>query len=202
MSNLCSPVTTRSVLLKKKWKKDNRESLVTAVCLTILRHDSTKLKCVNIFPCCIILWSQDNCANSSTFTENCQHSETNMQAGVASVRGVGPRPFDDVIKWKHFPRYWPFVRGIHRSPVRFDIFFDLRLNKRLRKQSWGWWFETLSHPLWRHCNIALCDIITGSDAICVPRRHRNMLINERHHWWIQMVIKATWNTARRPKFLS
>ena len=23
----------------------------------------------------------------------------------------------DVIKWKHFPRYWPFVRGIHRSPV-------------------------------------------------------------------------------------
>ena len=24
---------------------------------------------------------------------------------------------DDVIKWKHFPRYWPFARGIHRSPV-------------------------------------------------------------------------------------
>ena len=22
---------------------------------------------------------------------------------------------DDVIKWKHFPRHWPFVRGIHRS---------------------------------------------------------------------------------------
>ena len=25
---------------------------------------------------------------------------------------------DDVIKWKHFPLYWPFVRGIHRSPVK------------------------------------------------------------------------------------
>ena len=24
---------------------------------------------------------------------------------------------DDVIKWKHFPRYWPFVRWTHRSPV-------------------------------------------------------------------------------------
>ena len=24
----------------------------------------------------------------------------------------------------------------------FDVFFDLRLNKRLSKQSWGWWFET------------------------------------------------------------
>ena len=33
---------------------------------------------------------------------------------------VAARPFkyechDDVIKWKHFPRYWPFARGIHRS---------------------------------------------------------------------------------------
>ena len=28
-----------------------------------------------------------------------------------------PRVCDDVMKWKHFPRYWPFVRGIHRSPV-------------------------------------------------------------------------------------
>ena len=28
-------------------------------------------------------------------------------------------PHDDVIKWKHFPRYWPFVRGIHRSPVKY-----------------------------------------------------------------------------------
>ena len=34
----------------------------------------------------------------------------------------------------------------------FDVFFDLRLNKRLSKQSWGWWFETPSSPLWRHCN--------------------------------------------------
>ena len=25
--------------------------------------------------------------------------------------------YDDVIKWKHFTRHWPFVRGIHRSPV-------------------------------------------------------------------------------------
>ena len=30
---------------------------------------------------------------------------------------VYPRNHDDVIKWRHFPRYWPFVRGIHRSPV-------------------------------------------------------------------------------------
>ena len=34
----------------------------------------------------------------------------------------------------------------------FDVFFDLRLNKPLSKQWWGWWFETLSRPFWRHCN--------------------------------------------------
>ena len=34
----------------------------------------------------------------------------------------------------------------------FDVVFDLRLNKRLSKQSWGWWFETPSRSLWRHCN--------------------------------------------------
>ena len=35
----------------------------------------------------------------------------------------------------------------------FDVFFDLRLNKQLSKQSWGWWFETPSWSLWRHCNV-------------------------------------------------
>ena len=42
-----------------------------------------------------------------------------------------------------------------QSPVTqsFDDFFDLRLNKQLRKQSWGWWFETLSCSWWRHCNV-------------------------------------------------
>ena len=29
----------------------------------------------------------------------------------------GTLTHDDVIKWNHFPRYWPFVRGIYRSPV-------------------------------------------------------------------------------------
>ena len=44
---------------------------------------------------------------------------------------------------------FPAQRPVTRS---FDVLFDLRLNKRLSKQSWGLWFETLSRPLWRHCN--------------------------------------------------
>ena len=44
-----------------------------------------------------------------------------------------------------FPAQRPKTRS-------FDVFFDLRLNKRLSKQLSGWWFETRSRPLWRHCN--------------------------------------------------
>ena len=34
----------------------------------------------------------------------------------------------------------------------FDVLFDIRLNKWMNKQSWGWWSETPSCSLWRHCN--------------------------------------------------
>ena len=37
--------------------------------------------------------------------------------GLACEGGYSWNMHGDVIKWKHFPRYWPFVRGIHRSPV-------------------------------------------------------------------------------------
>ena len=47
------------------------------------------------------------------------------------------------------PGEFPAQRPVTRS---FDVFFDLRLNIRLSKQSWGWWFEMLSRPLWRHRN--------------------------------------------------
>ena len=44
-----------------------------------------------------------------------------------------------------FPSQRPVTRG-------FDIFFDLRPNKRLSKQSRRCWFETPACSLWRHCN--------------------------------------------------
>ena len=47
------------------------------------------------------------------------------------------------------PGEFPTQRPVTRS---FDVYFDLRSDKRLSKQSWGWWFETLSHSLWRHRN--------------------------------------------------
>ena len=44
-----------------------------------------------------------------------------------------------------FSKQRPVTRSYH-------VFFDLRLNKRLSKQSCGWWLETPSHPLLRHFN--------------------------------------------------
>ena len=48
------------------------------------------------------------------------------------------------------PGEFPTQRPVTRS---FDVFFDLRLNKQLSKQPWGWWFETPSWSLWHQCNV-------------------------------------------------
>ena len=50
---------------------------------------------------------------------------------------------------------FPAQRPVTRS---FDVFYDLRLNKRLSKQPWGWWFETSPWWLWRQSNapVTLC----------------------------------------------
>ena len=68
-----------------------------------------------------------------------------------------------------------------QSPVTrsFNVFFDLRLNKRLSKNWWGWWFETLSRPLWRQRNVVktrrLHDGLIFIMKIIIPRK--NVLIS-------------------------
>ena len=44
----------------------------------------------------------------------------------------------------------------HKALWRGALMFSLicTLNKRLSKQSWGWWFEMPSRQLWRHCNVS------------------------------------------------
>ena len=67
----------------------------------------------------------------------CHQMET-FSVSLAICAGNSPVPGE-------FPAQRPVTLGL-------DVFFDLHLNKLLRKQLWGWWFETLSCPLWRHCN--------------------------------------------------
>ena len=72
-------------------------------------------------------------------------------------------------------------RPVTRS---FDVYFDLRLNKRLCKQSWGWWFETLLCPLWRHSNAyMLCNrwlvFMSSSSSL---------------HWWWNFCLYSSLST--------
>ena len=60
-----------------------------------------------------------------------------------------------------FPAQVPVTRG-------FDAFFDLRLNKRLSKQSLGWWYETPSGLLWLQCT-AVVIIMTASSNVSISR---------------------------------
>ena len=45
---------------------------------------------------------------------------------------------------------FPSQRPVTRN---FDVFHDLRMNKRLSKQSGGWWFKMVQRSLWRHCYV-------------------------------------------------
>ena len=66
------------------------------------------------------------------------------------------------------PCEFPTQRPVTRS---FDVFFDLRPNKRLSKQPWGWWFEPLSWSLWRHCYVILFVSALGYVLFYVSRYH-------------------------------
>ena len=46
-------------------------------------------------------------------------AHTQCNGIYAILKDEEPNHHDDVIKWNHFPCYWPFVRGIRRSPVNF-----------------------------------------------------------------------------------
>ena len=113
---------------------------------------------------------------------------------------------DDVIKWKHFmmtssngnifrvtgplcgeftgPGEFPTQRPVTRS---FDVLFDLRLNKRLSKQPWGWWFETPSWSLWRQRNVSACwPFVPGINRSPVTtaesRTHNNRSMDQLKLW--------------------
>ena len=95
---------------------------------------------------------------------------------------------DDVIKWKPFPRYWPFVRGFYRSPVNsphkgqwrgaFGVFFDLCLNKRFSKQTRGDLRRHSAHcdviAMWLYQYIQPPKICQFDDLLMFLSVHRNL----------------------------
>ena len=109
------------------------------------------------------------------------------QSGCGSIYSVLVKEGrDDVIKWKHFPRYWPFVRGIHRSPVNSlhkgqwseALMFSLictRIN--------GWANNGDAGDLRRH--LAHYDVIVMISRI--PHWHRNHPVGK---LWKILVISS------------
>ena len=62
-------------------------------------------------------WVQTAAFAVVTSISNLVETSKLVVISYAWVHPDSQRNHDDVMKWKHFPRYWPFVRGIHRSPV-------------------------------------------------------------------------------------
>ena len=83
--------------------------------------------------------SQSILVGSHLFISWWRHQMETFSALLAICAGNSPVPGE-------FRAQRPVTRS-------FDVFFDLRLNKRLSTQSRGWWFETLSCPLRRQCNV-------------------------------------------------
>ena len=94
-------------------------------------------------------------------------------------------PRDDVIKWNHFPRYWPYVRGIHRSPEnsphkgqwRGVLMFSL---------IWAWingWVNNRAagdlrrHRVHCHVTALLCPRMVLLSHHAGKRNHRNIAAN-------------------------
>ena len=102
--------------------------------------------------------------------ESIQLFEIDQLGGIRSDHVYGDLGVTSMLKhYCHWPDLYMMASSllalcVGNSPVpgefpsqrpvtwRFDVFFDLCQIKGLSKQSWGWWFELPSCPLWCHCN--------------------------------------------------
>ena len=85
------------------------------------------------------------------------------------------RYHDDVIKWKHFPRYWLFVRGIHRSPVSSphkDRWRGALMLPLICSWINGWVNNREARDLRRHNVHYDVTVITDN---CLPPNHRQVI---------------------------
>ena len=84
------------------------------------------------------LWIHKKTPHASLFRRNTwwRHQMEEFSASLALCAGNSPVTDE-------FSSQRPVTRS-------FDVFFDLPLNKRLSKHSWGWWFEAPSRSLCRH----------------------------------------------------
>ena len=131
-------------------------------------------------------WNNQNLRNPTIYlfhVWNCMmtSSNGNISALLAICTGNSPMTGE-------FPTQRPVTRNS-------NVFLHLRLNKSLSKQSLGWWFETQSCSLWRHCN-AMCILRMGCIWFWGSEHQENDQItcNICHsNCFLQKIISCRWN---------
>ena len=154
-------------------------SLPTHVCVirpqwvNLLRPNDNMLNAVlprNAFVRCLqATFTRSNIDWSWVIVANCLNMHDENASNMLFNLRTRPQyvKHDDVIKWKHFPRYWPLVRGIHRSSVnsphkgqlRGPLMFSLIC-------AWinGWVNNCEAGDLRRHCahyDVTVMGVVTG-----------------------------------------
>ena len=98
---------------------------------------------------------------------------------------------DDVIKWKHFPRYWPFVQGIHRSPVN-SPHKDQRSGALMFSMIYAWIYswakngeavDLRRYPLGRHCNVNIYISVLLNFTSLLDIDFFNLCLTKSNRWY-------------------
>ena len=90
-------------------------------------------------------------------------------------------------------RWIPITKA---SDAELWCFFDLRLNKRMSKQSWGWWLETSRRSLWRHCNgIDLSHQGALNSYLPISSTHPKTCTTRRQTRYVAITALLRWNDA-------
>ena len=117
----------------------HRVTLMSGHMLTIFVLNALTGTCVEAWACKILICCRFRWHGCDFNPKSCwRHQMETFSALLALCAGNSRVTCD-----------FPSQTAVTRS---FDVFFDKRLDKRLSKQSRRWGFETLSSPLWRHCN--------------------------------------------------
>ena len=119
--------------------------------------------------CLCIIWSNNSMVNNGP---SVVHISTiiavkwHIWAQVTTTPHNWHNIVDEVMSWKYFLYYWPFVRGIHQSldfPRKgqimqsFNVSFVVGLNKLFKKQSSSWWFQI--NALMQDCSNSIANTL-------------------------------------------
>ena len=118
------------IVIKTLWKNSKSNSADPNKSDTIRNLTAIKTNLLQIHICRMVMHTWE------VIYARWRHQMETFSALLAICAGNSPAPGEYCTQ-----------KPVTRS---FNVIFDLRLNKRLSKQWWGWWFETISRPLWRH----------------------------------------------------